>query len=224
VTLRAALTLLRKRYGPPPSPPTSDPFELVLLENIAYLASPARRLEAFVLLRSTVGTTPAAILKATPKALERVTAKGILKSTFAKKLRACASIALETFGGELGKALRGPLAEAKKALRLFPGVGEPGAEKILLFCGRHALLAPDSNTLRVLVRVGLVPPDLSYAKTYAAARALGEALPPKPTVLQEAHLLLQEHGQTLCKRTAPRCPACPLRALCAYARDSGVTK
>jgi endonuclease III len=37
--------------------------------------------------------------------------------------------------------------------------------------------------------------------------------------LQEAHLLLQQHGQTLCKRSAPRCGACFLSARCAWARS-----
>jgi endonuclease III len=32
-----------------------------------------------------------------------------------------------------------------------------------------------------------------------------------------AHLRLRRHGETLCKRTAPLCPECPLRARCAYA-------
>ena len=116
---------------------------------MAYLAPPKRRGDAFEQLRSTVGTTPEAILAAKQKTLERVTALGILKSTFAAKLRACADIALNEFGGDLGAAIRGPLEHAKRALRSFPCIGEPGAEKILLFAGQQALLAPDSNGLRV---------------------------------------------------------------------------
>jgi len=45
---------LRKHYGQPPAPPTADDFERVLWENVAYLASPARRLESFRLLRESV--------------------------------------------------------------------------------------------------------------------------------------------------------------------------
>ena len=36
--------------------------------------------------------------------------------------------------------------------------------------------------------------------------------------MQEAHLLLQKHGQTLCKRENPLCGECPLRTGCAFAR------
>ena len=218
LNLREAVKVLREHYGPPAGPPTDDPFELVLWENVAYLAPRARRREAFEQLKSTVGTAPALILAAKQSALERVTARGILKSTFAAKLRECASIAVNDFGGDLGAAIRRPLDAAKRALRLFPGIGEPGAEKILLFTGQHALLAPDSNGLRVLVRLGLVRDEKSYARTYAASRQVAKDLPTEPSLMQQAHLLLQQHGQTLCKRGVPRCGECPLAAACAHAR------
>jgi len=216
--LGAAIETLATHYGKVTGPPTSDPFELVLWENVAYLAPPAKRREAFELLRSRIGTSPTALLRAARPALEQVTSRGILKSTFAVKLRECARIASSEFDGDLAAVVKRPLDEAKRALRSFPGIGEPGAEKILLFSGRHALLAPDSNALRVLVRLGLVSEGSSYARTYAAARTAAEDLPPDVGIVQEAHLLLQHHGQTLCKRSAPLCAACPLEDRCAYAR------
>lgn len=218
LTLRRAVTVLRKHHGAPEPLPTTDPFELVLLENVAYLAPPARRREAFELLRSTVGTSPRAILSARRQALETVTARGILKATFAAKLRECARIAIDDFGGDLGAVVRLPLDRAKRALRSFPGIGEPGAEKVLLFAGRQALLAPDSNALRVLVRLGLVGADASYSRTYAAARPVADQLSSDLRRVQEAHQLLQRHGQSLCKRSAPRCTECPLARECAHAK------
>ncbi|HTO76957.1 MAG TPA: DUF1801 domain-containing protein [Thermoanaerobaculia bacterium] len=217
MTLREAVRILDEQYGKLAGPPTSDPFELVLWENVAYLASPGKRREAFEQLRKTVGTTPAAIAGAPDGLLEKVTARGILWKAFAEKLRACARIALEEHGGDLAAVVRGPLPAAKRALRAYPGIGEPGAEKILLFAGRDALLAPDSNGLRVLARLGFAREEKSYAKTYAAARDAAKALPPAVRAMQKAHLLLQEHGRALCKRTAPRCEACPLTRKCAYA-------
>jgi endonuclease III len=216
--LREAVKVLKKHYGPPLPLPTADPFELVLWENVAYLAPPVHRREAFAELRSEIGTSPKRILSAPPKALERVTAHGILKGTFAAKLRECARIARDEFGGDLGAALRAAPDKAKRALRSFPGIGEPGAEKILLFAGYQPSLAPDSNGLRVLTRLGLVREGGSYARTYAASREAAGGFPVDPGALQEAHLLLQQHGQTLCKRSLPRCGACPLSGRCAYAQ------
>jgi endonuclease III len=218
LTLPDAVRALEAHYGPPTPLPTADPFELILWENVAYLASPARRREAFELLARTVGTTPPAILAAEPSSLARITGHGILARTFAAKLVDCARIAFDDFGGDLDAVIRQPVDAAKRALRRFPGIGEPGAEKILLFTGRQPFLAPDSNGLRVLVRLGLVREDKSYARTYAASRPVAQDLGSRPKALQKAHLLLQQHGQTLCRRGAPRCGECPLEPGCAYAK------
>jgi endonuclease III len=217
LTLAGAIAALRRHHGAPEPPPTSDPFELVLLENVAYLATPERRRAAFEDLRAHVGTRPDQVLAAKKAALEAVTARGILKGTFAEKLRQCARIAVERFGGSLDAAADAPLAEAKKSLQAFPGIGEPGAEKILLFSGRQPLLAPESNGLRVMARLGVIREEKSYARTYAAGRLAGEELPRTIAGMQEAHLLLMGHGQTLCRRAHPQCSACPLATRCAYA-------
>ena len=94
-TLPRVVAALRRHYGPPEPPPTRDPFELVLWENVAYLATPERRLEAFTELRRRVGTTPEAILAARPETLEGIARRGIMASSFAEKLRACAAVAAD---------------------------------------------------------------------------------------------------------------------------------
>lgn len=84
-TLREAIRALRKHHGRLEGPPTADPFELMLWENVAYLASPERRRAAFELLQSTVGTAPHEILAARKSPLERVRGLGILKRDFAAR-------------------------------------------------------------------------------------------------------------------------------------------
>jgi len=68
----------------------------------------------------------------------------------------------------------------------------------------------------VLVRLGLVREDKSYSRTYATGRQAADGLSADSRLMQEAHLVLQRHGQTLCKRNVPRCPKCPLAPGCAY--------
>jgi endonuclease-3 len=207
--------MLAAYHGTPPRPPSSDPFELVLFENVAYLARDDRRLQAFAHLKSTIGTEPAALLGATTEALEAVTSWGILKGTSAAKLRRCAAIAIDEFQGDLSGLVQEPTSRAMRVLQRFPGIGEPGAEKILLFAAGRPFLAPDSNALRVMVRLGLVQEEPSYARTYAGARSVAAALGSDPALLQRAHGLLRVHGQTLCRRQ-PDCHSCPLRAVCPY--------
>ncbi len=59
-----------------------------------------------------------------------------------------------------------PARQAKKSLKRFPGVGEPGAEKILLFAGALPVLALESNGLRTLIRLGYGVEQRNYAATY----------------------------------------------------------
>lgn len=213
---------LHTRHGAPPAPFPSAPFELILWENVAYLANDRRRLQAFETLREQVGTHPGAILAASGGVLLDVTAKGILGERFALKLREAARIALDEFNGDLDAVVRRPLKDAKKCLCRFPGIGEPGAEKILLFARQQPLLAPDSNALRVMVRLGLCPEHRNYAATYAGARAVAQQqLPGHIDTLIDAHQLLRLHGQTLCHRNGPDCHRCPLAPDCAFAAGHG---
>jgi len=222
--LPKVIELLRAHYGPPATLPTEEPFELILWENIAYLASPSRRLSAFEKLRTTIGTRPDQILSARNDQLENVTAFGILRKGTAAKLRECARIAEEEFAGDVGTVLREPITTAVKRLQSFPSIGKPGAERVLLFASALPALAPESNGIRVLGRLGLIPHGKSYNKMYEAARGLSPGPRTTPRSFQQAHLLLQVHGRTLCRRKAPQCSACPLMKRCFYAGSHGVLR
>ncbi len=214
------MRLLQRAHGRPAAArEPADAFGLILWENVCYLADDGRRRAAFALLKRTVGLDPRAILAAPQRALLAVTSHGIQAAQFADKLRECARIARDDLEDDLDELVRGPVPAAKKALRRFPGIGEPGAEKILLLAAKRPFLAPESNGLRVLVRLGLCPDRGAYAATYRAARAVAaEQLGDDAAVLAAAHRLLRRHGQEVCKRSDPLCGACVLAAGCAYAR------
>ena len=135
-TFGTCIARLKRFYGAPEPPPVSDPFEQVLWENVAYLADDEKRALAFSVLRKTVGTTPQNILRAkTEQLLAATRIGGIFPELRAQRLRQCAEIAHILLTGKLDDALDRSLAQAKKTLRRFPTIGEPGAEKILMFAG-----------------------------------------------------------------------------------------
>jgi endonuclease III len=220
--LREVVERLEKLHGAPSQPPSRDPWELILRENVAYLADDERREAAFRTLERRVGTKPDRILAASDAALLEVAGHGILAKTFAEKLRRCADLALREFGGDLSQVLAWRLPEAKRALGRFPGIGEPGAEKILLFARAHPVLALESNGLRVLVRLGFAREQSSYSTTYRLVRAaLVPELARKKSAFDDliaAHQLLRRHGQRICRRSAPLCGSCPLLASCPEGR------
>jgi len=145
LTFSKLVDKLQQHYGPPASPPSTDPLELIIWENIAYLASDKRRAEAFATLKRTIVTNPEQILAAKHSALAAIGEAGILPDISAEKLLAIAKIADEEFASDLRSVLKKPLPQAKKALKKFPSIGDPGAEKILLLTGSYPVMALDSN-------------------------------------------------------------------------------
>jgi endonuclease III len=219
VTFSALIDKLQQHYGSPVSPPSTDPLELVIWENIAYLASDKRRTEAFATLKQTIGTHPEQILAAKHPALAAIGRAGILPDVSAEKLLSIAKIAYEEFNSDLRPVLKKSLPQAKKALKRFPSIGDPGAEKILLFTRSHPVMALDSNGLRVLCRVGYGEEQKNYSATYRLVQdAIRAQLPRDYDSLIRAHQLLRQHGQELCKRSKPRCSECPVRDSCNYGR------
>ena len=114
-------------------------------------------------MRKKVGLRPADIRKASQKALLSITSRGIVPENSAEKLRQAADIAGEFFGDDLTPVVKKPAAVAKRDLRKFPSIGEPAAEKILLFNHKLPVLAMDSNGMRVLLRLGFAVEKKSYS-------------------------------------------------------------
>lgn len=216
-SLPDVITALHALYGEPAPPTVTDPLGLVLWENVTYLADDDRQQRAFEALREQVGTQPDQILAAPDDVLVRIASAGILAEQRAARLRQIAHIALNEFDGDLQAIRALPLARARKALQRFPSIGEPGAEKILLFSRTYPVLALDSNGLRVLLRLGFGAEVKSYTASYRSAQeAVQNQLLQDYDWLIRAHQLLRQHGKELCRRSQPRCEACPLADGCDY--------
>jgi endonuclease-3 len=209
---------LATHYGNPEPPITTDPFELILFENVAYLVSDERRAEAFNTLRKTAGVKPHEILAADHEEILQATKLGGMHpEQRVNRLREIALIAMNEFGGDLKQVLKLPQPKAKQALRKFPSIGEPSAEKILLFTRAYPVLSLDSNGLRALVHLGFGEEKKNYTATYRAVQeVIKDQLKDDYDWLISAHILLRQHGKELCKTNAPLCEKCPVRKSCGY--------
>jgi endonuclease III len=212
--LRRVITTLARIYTDAADEP-SDPFELILFENVAYLVDDDRRHLVFVRLRDEIGLTPKAILQCSAAQIASVIAEGGMRPPMrAEKLIECAQIADAQDLSELRSAIKTDAVRAKRMLRAYPGVGEPLADKILLFCGDRPSLAPDSNVLRVLIRLGFGREEKSYGATYRSVMSETSALIRDLAEGQRGHAALRKHGQAVCKRASPRCEFCAVRTEC----------
>jgi endonuclease III len=220
---REVIARLQSSYGRP-KPPKSDPFELILWENVAYLLNDEKREAAFDALRQRVGLTPKAILAASQSTLFEIAKMGGMRPEVrVERLRSIARITLDQFQGDLRKVLKLPLKQAKKALQLYPTIGEPGAEKILLFTKSYPVLGLDSNGLRVLCRIGYGQECKNYSATYRSVQeAVAGEIGQECGTLIKANQLLRQHGQERCKLNSPLCRICPVTDLCAYYKGAAI--
>jgi len=209
---------LKRHLTPPPVP--TEPFAMILWENIGYLIDDDRRRELYDAFEEAIGLDPAAIAAAGDGELMPLAKRGGMRpETRVERWRTIARIVLTQAEGDLDATLRAlPLAKARALLKTFPVIADPGADKVLLFAGIAARPALESNGLRALARLGFFQEQASYDRSYKAAIAvLAEGGRPDGAWLTDAHQLLRELGKTTCRRGEPICSACPVDALCAHA-------
>lgn len=216
--LAKLLDRLEKVYGKPKPPWPTEPYEMVLQRNCGYPQSDALCAKGFQALRKEIGLRPKDILAAPhAKLVEVMRLGGIVPELRARRLLEIAARVEGEFGGDLRAVLKKPLPEAKKAFKKFPTIGDPGAEKILLFTRTAPVAAVPSNCVHVLVRLMFGDEKKNYRADYLAAQeAIRAELPEECGAQLRAYLLLKQHGQEICKTTRPRCEECPVSSDCVY--------
>jgi endonuclease III len=216
--LARILDCIEVLYGKLEASWPSDPYEMIVWTNCGYPASEAKCNRGFAALKKEIGQKPEQILKASKAKLARVLRDSVMIPKLgAERLKEIAGMVQKDYGGNLSAAIRGSLPEARKILKQFPVIGDPGADKILLFSRTAPVPAVPSNCLEVPLRLGFGEEDQNYAKSYRSIQqALVSDLPETFAARQRAYLLLKRHGQEICKRSKPLCGRCPLTKECAY--------
>ncbi len=221
LTVARILDKLEACYGAQqPNWPTGV-YEFLIWWHCGYPASDAACARGWQSLTRLVGIEPAQILAAgTPALIDALKPGGMVPELRAMRLLEIASRVQQDYAGHLRAGLSGPLPKIRQALRKFPNIAGPGADRILLFDAIAPVAAVPSNCPHVLVRILRGPERENYTATYRdAQQALDAGTPPAFDARQRAFLLLKRHGQELCKRTNPKCEQCPVSADCAYIRS-----
>src|SRR5712692_4362091 len=146
ISIPDLLDKLEKFYGKQePSWPV-DPYEFIVWWQCGYPASDAACTKGWEKLKSEVGIEPHNLLAATPRKIgSAVKAGGMVPELRALRLKEIAMRVKDQFGGDLRAALVGALSKARKTLKEFPCIADPGADRILLFAGITPIAAVPSN-------------------------------------------------------------------------------
>ncbi len=207
----------------PAEPVLTDPLTILVSEAVGYMIDDEKRAALLDEFRTRVGIDPRAVLAADRATLLDITRRGgMAPDKRAERLVETARLVMATCGGDLsGELAKLPTPKARAMLRRFPGTGEPGADRILLFGDFAPVPAIDSNGLRAFVRLGLCLERPNWSQTYRdAIRVIADRGLPDAAWLKTAYLALRAHGKELCKRSAPICLPCPFDAGCAHAVTS----
>jgi endonuclease-3 related protein len=198
---------LHAAFGPQHWWPGETPFEVVvgavLVQNTAW-----RNVErAIENLRDAGLMEPAALYAVpVPELAELIRPAGYYQVK-ARRLRNLLRLIVEQYDGSLDAMFRTDLTTLREELLAVSGIGPETADAILLYAGSLPTFVVDTYTHRVLARHGWI----GYEALYDEIKDHFEAsLPQDAALYNEYHALLVRVGKEFCRKTAPKCAACPL--------------
>jgi endonuclease-3 len=195
-----------------------EPYEFLVWWHCGYPASDTACAKGWDALKRLVGIEPAKLLEAPRQKMDAaLKSGGMVPELRAMRLKEVAARVQDECGGDLRAALIKSPQKARAFLKKFPGIADPGADRILLFGGILPVAAVPSNATQVLARIQRGKERDNYGATYRETQeAIEAALPETFPQRTRAYLLVKRHGQEVCKRTNPQCWRCPVSSHCAY--------
>jgi len=207
------LTELEHFYGLLSAPPR-EPFNLFVWEVLSVHSTPNKVDQAIGALRRARALTPDAMWRAPQAKLEAaVKLAGPYTEQRLQALRTGVSIFRRS--PKLPDVIRGPLLDARRAIKPLPQLGEAGAQRMLLFAADHAVLPVDARVNRVGLRLGYgTRSDVFRKSAKSVQHAVSAELPAGAPAFRRAFVYLSHHGGATCTDSDPHCKVCPLRSDC----------
>jgi endonuclease III len=205
---------LARAYGRPRRE-RRDPLDTLVETVLSQHTSDTNSGRAFAALKRAFPTWERAARAPQPALEEAIRVGGLARVKSVTIGRLLSEVARREGGYDLARLRRLRHAAARERLSGLPGVGPKTRACVLLFaCGKPAFPV-DTHVHRIVRRLGLVPDG-------ASAAAAQEALEPRAPARQALplHLNLIRLGREVCRPRDPRCPVCPLRPVCAYAKEA----
>ena len=110
----------------------------------------------------------------------------------------------------IAEQYQGKIPQQREQLQQLPGVGRKTANVVLNTLYQQPVIAVDTHIFRVANRLGLTKANNVDQSEQQLMRCV-----PKDYLLGAHHWLIL-HGRYTCIARKPRCPSCPLLALCPY--------
>jgi endonuclease III related protein len=205
--LQQVYNQLLARFGPQHWWPGESPFEImvgaVLVQNTAW-----RNVErAIANLRDAGLMEPRALYAIPPEELAELIRPAGYFQVKTGRLRNLLKFVIDEYDGSLDAMFSTNVATLREQLLAIRGVGPETADAILLYAGGLPTFVVDTYTHRILARHGWIGYDADYHEIKELFESL---LPADASLYNEYHALLVRVGKDFCRRSAPKCDACPL--------------
>lgn len=207
---------LLTRYGPQHWWPADSPFEVIVGAILTQSTSWQNVERAIANLKKRKALTPQRIYKLSEEKLaELIRPAGYFRQK-AKKLKAFIKHLYAQYDGDPHTMLAQPTKKLRVELLSIWGIGPETADSILLYAAQKPVFVVDAYTKRILSRLGLVKPTISYKELQ---QFFMRRLPKSVKLFNEYHALIVRHGKEVC-RPKPHCSQCVLARNCQFYRRS----
>lgn len=202
---------LIEAFGEPtwrnPLPPVDELVSTILSQN----TNDVNRDRAFDSLRAKFPTWEEVRDADTDEVIEAVRVAGLANQKGPRLQQVLRDITEERGSLDLSFLEDMPIEEARNWLTKFNGVGPKTAAIVLCFSLNRPAFPVDTHVYRVTGRVGLRPEKISVEQAHPY---LESVFPPE--TYYAAHLNIIRLGREVCNARKPKCPECPVRALCDF--------
>ena len=200
---------LLEAFGPQHWWPGQTTFEIILGAILTQNTSWANVEKAIANVRAADRLEPNALHELDTETLETLIRPAGYFRVKAKRLRNFLQWLFDEYGGDVTALENVETSRLREELLGVSGIGPETADSILLYALERPVFVVDTYTARVMVRHGLIEPEIDYQQL----QDLFEShLEPDVALFNEYHALLVRVGKEFCK-PKPKCPTCPLEAL-----------
>jgi len=201
--------LLLAAFGPQHWWPGETAFEIILGAILTQNTSWTNVAQALDNLKAAGALEPETLHALDPEQIEKLIRPAGYFRLKTKRLRSFLQWLFDGYRGNLDALAQVQTRRLREELLGISGIGPETADSILLYALNRPVFVVDTYTARVMVRHGLIEPEIDYEQL----QYLFESnLEPDVPRFNEYHALLVRVGKDFCK-PKPRCAACPLNAL-----------
>lgn len=206
--LSAIYRTLYRAYGPQHWWPGDTPFEVivgaVLTQNTAW----ANVERAIANLRRERLLEPERLFRVPLRKLAVLIRPSGFFNIKAGRLKNLFEFITARYSGSLVTMFAADPETLRQNLLEVNGIGPETADSILLYAGQKPFFVVDAYTKRVLIRHGIIARDAGYQ---TVQELFMDNLPRDSRLFNEYHALIVRVCKDHCKKTVPRCEACPLK-------------